>query len=185
MLDAVGASSTLELGESREFRFVNRDDELATGFNGDAPHFASLPERGGAFTTEPCSKRSGRVVEPGVHHAGVMSALVPRRRVLLLEDDHSKVGESLENPVDAGEADQSGTDNREVEMVAAVPLPHSRQTTPGRNPGIGASQLFADARVLRRGGVSKGDQIFGILVLELMTNSRSSAMKGDLDSVRA
>ena len=84
----VRVGAIFQIAKTVQLSGVLGDDHLADLAVVDPVLRAVLAEQGDAPPAQPCFQRARRVVDPGVHDAGVVSRLVCRDVVLLVQDDH-------------------------------------------------------------------------------------------------
>ena len=112
--DAVCVTALLEIGEPIQLGFVERDDQLAAGLVGDAVLVGELLHARLALHAELCLERAGLVVDAGVQHAAVVSALVLPRPVFLVHNGNQQLWMTSVQLASRTQPDDSCSDDDDV-----------------------------------------------------------------------
>ena len=108
---AVGHSPAKQLLEPRALLLGCRDDHLAAHFVADAVFLAEALHLPNSVDGESCLERARSVIQPGVQHAAVMSALMLADLRLFLEHDDTASRLRAEQLVRSGESDDAPADD--------------------------------------------------------------------------
>ena len=111
--DPVGGGPGLDVPQPRHLGRRPGDDHLADLAVGQVPRGAEPPQPACPLPAQPGLQGTGRVVNAGVHDAGVVPGLVHRDVGLLLEDG-DVVAFLLGQPTRHGQADDSGADDADT-----------------------------------------------------------------------
>ena len=116
-LDAVGATSRLQLVQAWELGGVAGHDHLSAPLVGDAAPLAERVHAPHAVDTQLRLERSGLVVDTGVQNPGVVPGLVTPDLGLALEYGEPQPGASIEQLAGEGKSENSAAHHHEFALL--------------------------------------------------------------------
>ena len=128
--EAVGLSTIQQGVEAGDLLGAGGHDDFAADFVRQAVGAAKFHHGGRALDAELCLQRSGLVVNAGVNHAAVVSALVAGNTVFLLDQQQAQVRQGAGGVHRGRETDDSSANDYDVESLighrgAGQAAPHS------------------------------------------------------------
>jgi hypothetical protein len=110
----IGCAPALQLVESTELGLLRCDHDLPRSSKRDGSRVTQALELGATLNAETGFERPGSVIEPGMEHAAVVTALVGADPFLLVEDENGCSLVLLQNSPSNTQADQPGADDADV-----------------------------------------------------------------------